>query len=93
MEPSEEHNEMLRLLRENNELSKANNELLKKLYRHNLIGFVTRVVWYAVLLGLPVAVYFYILGPYFNAFGSNYELFRQGMAEVPGLKAILHILP
>ena len=93
MEPSEEHNEMLRLLRENNELSKANNELLKKLYRHNLIGFITRVVWYAILLGLPFAVYFYVLGPYFQAFGSNYDLFRQGMAEVPGFKALLHILP
>ncbi len=37
MEKPDEHKEILRLLRENN-------ELLKKLYKHNLIGFAIRVV-------------------------------------------------
>ena len=82
----EEHEEMLRLLRENN-------ELLKKLYRHSVIGFVLRMVWYIILIGMPFAVYFYVLEPYFHAFGANYELFRQGMAEIPGLKGLENIFP
>ena len=89
----EDHTEMMKILRENNELAKANNELLRKLYRHSVIGFTLRVVWYVILIGMPFAVYFYILEPYFNAFGSNYELFRQGMAEIPGLKGLENILP
>lgn len=72
---------MLRLLRENN-------ELLKKLYRHNIINYVFRLVWYAVLIGVPFAVYFYFLEPYFRAFGSDYDTFRQGMLELPGLKEL-----
>ncbi len=81
-----EHEEMLRLLKENN-------VLLKKLYRHSVIGFTFRIIWYAILIGLPFAVYFYVLEPYFNAFGANYETFRQGMAEIPGLKGLQYILP
>ncbi len=86
MTPSEDHEEMLRLLRENN-------ELLKKLYRHNIIGFGVKLVWFAILIGLPLAAYYYVLEPYFTTLGSNYDLFRQGISEIPGLKAIIHILP
>ncbi len=81
-----DHDEMLRLLRENN-------EILKKLYRHSIIGFTLRVIWYVILIGMPFAVYFYVLEPYFEAFGSNYETFRQGMAEIPGFKGFENIFP
>lgn len=93
MPPDREHNEILRLLRENRELAEANNVLLKKLYRHNMIGFTFRIVWYAILIGLPFAVYFYVLEPYFTVFGANYETFRQGMAEIPGLKGFENFFP
>lgn len=88
-----EHNEMLRLLRENAELTRENNKILRKLYRHSVIGFTLRIIWYAILIGLPFAVYFYFLEPYFQAFGANYETFREGMAEIPGFKGIEHVLP
>jgi len=93
MELPNEHDEILKLLKENNRLVLENNELLKKLYRHNLIGFAASVAWYAILFGLPVALYYYVLDPYLSAFGSNYDLFRQGISEIPGFNAILHILP
>jgi hypothetical protein len=81
-----EHDEMLRLLRENN-------EILKKLYRHSVIALILRFVWYAILIGMPFALYFYVLEPYFEAFGSNYDTFRQGMAEIPGFKSFEALLP
>ncbi len=84
--PTNEHDEMLRLIRENN-------VLLKKIHRNETIGLWLRVVWYGVLVGLPFAVYFYFLEPYFDAFGANYDLFRQGMGEIPGLKGLEHLLP
>jgi len=93
MESSEKHEEMLVLLRENAELTKQNNELLKKLYRHTIVGIWLRIVWYGALIGLPFAVYFYLLEPYFEAFGANYELFRQGLGEIPGLKGFENIFP
>ena len=89
----EEHNEILELLRENNKLAKEDHEMIKKMYRHGVIGFWMRMLWYGILIGLPFAVYFYFLQPYFEAFGSNYELFRQGMAEIPGLKGLENLFP
>lgn len=85
--------EILSLLKENTELVKENNVLLKKLYRNEMIGLTLRVIWYAVLIGMPFALYFYILEPYFNAFGSNYETFRLGIAEIPGLKGLELLFP
>lgn len=85
--------EILTLLKKNTELVKENNILLQRILRNDRIMLWVRIVWYAVLIGLPFALYFYILEPYFTAFGSNYELFRQGMAEIPGLKGLELLLP
>ena len=81
-----EHEELLRLTRENN-------EILRKMYRNDMILMGVRVLWYLVLIGMPFAIYFYFLEPYFEAFGANYELFRQGMGEIPGLKGLEGLLP
>lgn len=93
MDSTDEHNEMRELLRENNKLIKENNEILKKLYHHSIIGFSFRILWIAVLLGVPFALYFYILEPYLNMFGANYESFRQGLGSIPGLQGIDSVLP
>ena len=93
MEQPEYHKDMLRVMEQNAKLIKENNKLLKKLYRQNVIGYVIRIVWYVILIGLPFALYFYILEPYFNALGSNYELFLDGIGEIPGIKVINSILP
>ena len=87
------HSEMLELLKENANLSKENNELLRKMYKYDMITFWLRLAWYGILIGLPFAIYFYFLEQYFSAFGSNYELFRQGIGEIPGLKGIENLLP
>lgn len=58
-----------------------------------LIGTFLTVLWYALLIGLPFALYFYILEPYFEVFGANYETFRVGISEIPGLKGLEKLLP
>ncbi|MFT5036882.1 MAG: membrane protein insertase Oxa1/YidC/SpoIIIJ [Candidatus Azotimanducaceae bacterium] len=84
-----EHGEMKALLKRNSELIEENNKLLKKLHRNAVWGFWMRIVWYAVLIGLPFALYFYVLEPYFTALGSDYEIFKAGMQELPGLKTLI----
>jgi hypothetical protein len=86
MQPDTHSTEIKYLLEKNTELLKENNLLLKKLHRHAVIGFWFRIVWYVVLIGLPFALYFYILEPYFTALGSSYEVFSAGMQEIPGWK-------
>ena len=93
MQQPEDYGEIRQLLRQNAELIKENNELLKKLHRNSMIGIWLRVAWYGLLIGLPFALYFYILEPYFEAFGANYEIFREGLSELPGLKGLQNLLP
>ena len=86
MEPDSSHGEIKRLLEKNSELIKENNSLLKKLHKSSVIGIWIRITWYILLIGLPFALYFYVLEPYFAALGSSYEVFSAGMQEIPGWK-------
>ncbi len=85
MSPDEQH-ELLRLTRENN-------ALLRKLRRNSIIELWLRLLWYALLIGLPFALYFYILEPYFKAFGGSYEQFRLGLEQLPGVKGFEAFFP
>lgn len=86
METDTSHAEIKDLLEKNNVLVTENNLLLKKIYRNGIIGTWIRVIWYVLLVGLPFALYFYILEPYFTALGSSYSTFSAGMQEIPGWK-------
>lgn len=87
-----ELSEISKSLKENSALLKENNQLLKKIHRNALWGFWLRILWYMVLIGLPFALYFYVLEPYFTALGSNYEVFKAGVNEIPGLKGLGELL-
>ncbi len=76
------------LMEKNSKLLEENNDLLKKIHRNGLLAFWIRIGWYIVLIGLPFALYFYVLEPYFTAMGSNYEVFKAGINEIPGLKGL-----
>lgn len=80
------------LVRQNAELLQENNTLLKKIHRNAALSFWLRVVWYLLLIGFPFAVYFYVLEPYFAAFGSSYDNFIDGLNELPGLRGIDQML-
>ncbi len=83
-----DHGEMKDLLTTNKRLLEENNKLLKKIHRGNVIQLWTRIAWYCILIGLPFLLYFYVLEPYFTALGANYELFKAGISEIPGLKGL-----
>ena len=80
-----EHKELENLMRQNSQLIAENNQLLKKIHRGNLIQLWTRIAWYLIIIGLPFALYFFVRD-YFTAVGADYEIFRAGMQEIPGLK-------
>jgi hypothetical protein len=84
----DDHDEMLSLIRENSILIKENNFLLKKLYRYSILGFVAKCIWFVIIIGFPFALYFYILEPYFEMLGSNFEIFKAGIVEIPGFKGL-----
>jgi hypothetical protein len=78
--------EMKHLLEKNTKTLDENQVLLKKMHRSAVWGMWIRIIWYVMLVGLPFALYFYVLEPYFTALGSSYEVFSTGMQEIPGWK-------
>ena len=92
METPGEHSEILRLLRENSVVLKENNKILHTLHRWSIYGLIAKAIWYALLIGFPFALYFYVFEPYFTALGANYETFEHGVGEIPGIKAIQHFI-
>ena len=88
MPREEEHIEMKRLLEDNNRLVADNNKLLKKMHRYNVIAVWFRIAWYAILIGVPFALYIYVLEPYFDAFGTSYDTFIEGLEQLPGLQGL-----
>lgn len=87
-----DHEELKHLLEETLAVEQENQRLLKKLHRYSWYGMIFKLVWFALLVGLPFALYFYILEPYFRMFGSSYEQFRLGVSEIPGYKGLLLFL-
>lgn len=87
-----DHDKIELLIEENKKLIEENNKMIKKLYCVTAITFWVRIAWYVLLIGLPFALYFYLIEPYFEAFGSNYQVFVDGLNELPGLKGIKELM-
>nr|MCK4930194.1 hypothetical protein [Nanoarchaeota archaeon] len=64
--------ETRRLLRKNLEINRENNELLKKLHRSGVIGNVLRVFYWAIILGVPVFLYYSVILPYISELNEVY---------------------
>ncbi len=81
----DEHAYLKLLLEENLALAKENNVLLKKLHRESIIGMIFRVIWFALFIGLPFALYFYILEPYLS-------VLQSGLQQIPGFEGFSQFL-
>lgn len=92
MPPQPENTELKQLLETNNKLIEENTRIVRKLYRWTVANMLWKLLWVIVLIGLPFALYFYILEPYFEALGANYQTFMLGINEIPGLKGLDKVL-
>lgn len=71
------HGELKELLLENQKLLTENNKLLRKIRRDAVIGFVFRILWLAVIFGLPFYLYFYFIEPNMQAIQEQMSLLEQ----------------
>ena len=72
--------EIKTLLRRNLELTRENNRLLKKIRRNGLVANIMRIVWWAVIIGVPVFLYYYVLQPYLVELSTTYQEFQSGVS-------------
>jgi hypothetical protein len=63
MEEQTSREQIATLLTENNRLLTENNKMLKTMRRNAQIGFIFRIVWIAVLIGMPLVLYYYVIAP------------------------------
>lgn len=70
--------EMKTLMRRNIELTRENNKLLKKIRRNGIIANIMRLVWWGIIIGVPLALYYYVLQPYIAELASVYQGVTEG---------------
>ena len=73
MEPtvSSDHEEIVRLLRENQSLLQQNNELLHKQEQRERRRLIFKVIWYTILLGIPLIAYYYLYSMFTGFLGGG----------------------
>lgn len=72
-----DHEELKRLLLENQKLLTDNNRLLRKMRRDAIVGVVFKLIWLALMIGLPFYLYFYFIEPTLGPLQEQMSLFKQ----------------
>ncbi len=82
---------VLMLIKQNQELLKANNDLLNKIDRREIRQFWFKVVWYLILLGVPLFAYYYLYNTFLGNLGGgdaqsnlNYEMIKEALKLYQG---------
>jgi len=90
-------NETKQLLKKNLKISEENNKLLKRMRRNAFWGGILRLIWWAVIIGLPVYLYFTVFEPYLTSLNETYESLKGGvenLQQIPNpLEGLLNKLP
>lgn len=79
-------NDIKKTIDKQNILLEENNKMLHKLRRYQTATFFFTMLWYALLIGLPFALYFYVVGPYFQALGFSDGDYSNSLRELPGYR-------
>lgn len=69
--PTDQHELIIKLLRENQELVRQNNELLIRQERRERRRFIFKVIWYTILLGIPLLAYYYLYSLFVGFVGGD----------------------
>lgn len=71
------HEDIRQLLLENQKLLTENNKLLRKMRRDAVVGFIFRILWLAIIFGLPFYFYFYFIQPNLGSIQEQASLLKQ----------------
>lgn len=77
------------LLRENIRLTRENNKLLHKLWRAKVTGFWTKILFYALIIGIPWYIYQQYVASYIKQLHNSYNELYDTVEEVNELRQTL----
>lgn len=79
MEPEEKE-----MLRKALELSQENNKMLHSIKRHLFIGRILRIVYWIIIIGAAIGIYYYI-EPYLASIRGAYGSIKTDLQEIGNL--------
>jgi|GEM_PF-2067046 len=83
------------LLKKNIRLTRENNKLLRKLWHASVFGFWSKVLFTAILIGVPFLLYQYVLVNYVNQARSTYQGFVEKLnqfKELPSSASVSSVI-
>ena len=86
MTPDNNHEEIKRLLVENQRLLIENNQLLHKMRRTALISSFFRLVWFVIVVSIPIYIYFNYIQPNIDSIKAKIDNFEQLSSDADFLK-------
>ena len=87
-----EEGEIKSLLRRNLELTRENNKLLKKIRRNGFIANIMRIIWWGIIFGIPLFLYYYVFQPYLIELNNAYQEVQNGVTGAQNLFSDIPIL-
>lgn len=73
------------LIKENIRLTRENNRLLRKLWRAEVLGFWSKMLFIAIMVGVPVLVYRYYLADVVTDLWNTYQGVLRGVEDISQL--------
>jgi hypothetical protein len=86
MQPDNNHEEIKRLLVENQRLLTDNNNLLHKMRRDALLGSFFKIIWFIIIIGGPVYIYFNYIQPNMDTLKVKYNELEQMTSDTSAIK-------
>ncbi len=69
--PTDQHELIISLLRDNQALLQTNNELLQKQELREKRRFLFKIIWYTILLGVPMIAYYFLFNAFIGVWGGG----------------------
>ena len=81
------HPDERKMLEESVRLAHENNRLLRKIRRSAVLANIMSFVYYALIIGVPIVLYYFFLQPYVGQFLDIYRTVGSGADQFQGFSA------
>lgn len=87
--------ELKRMMKENLALVRENNRLLKKIRKAAMYSTILTLIYWVIIIGVPMYLYFTVVRPYLTEFQTTYQDAQtriEGLPSMPDFSAFFPFL-